>query len=287
MMKKLCIILFGNLVYGAAVAFFILPNGLITGGSTGLALFANYMFSIPVTVFVSFFNLIMFFLGLWILGKNFALTTLVSTLFYPFFLAIFQKLQLKIGLLTNDAMLATIFAGLFIGVGIGLVIRAGASTGGMDIPPLILQKKTGISVSISLYVFDTVILISQMFFSNREQILYGILLTCIYTFFLEKLLVYGKHQIQVKIISSEYEKINYAIQNQLDRGTTLLLAKGGYSNQNTCTILTILSQRELFHLNELVLSIDPNAFLIINQVNEVHGRGFTQSKEYHNPEDFL
>ena len=167
------------------------------------------------------------------------------------------------------------------------MIRAGASTGGMDIPPLILQKKTGISVSISLYVFDTVILISQMFFSNREQILYGILLTCIYTFFLEKLLVYGKHQIQVKIISSEYEKINYAIQNQLDRGTTLLLAKGGYSNQNTCTILTILSQRELFHLNELVLSIDPNAFLIINQVNEVHGRGFTQSKEYHNPEDFL
>ena len=112
-------------------------------------------------------------------------------------------------------------------------------------------------------------------------------MTGVQTCALPILLVYGKHQIQVKIISSEYEKINYAIQNQLDRGTTLLLAKGGYSNQNTCTILTILSQRELFHLNELVLSIDPNAFLIINQVNEVHGRGFTQSKEYHNPEDFL
>ncbi|MCX4269732.1 MAG: YitT family protein [Lachnospiraceae bacterium] len=286
-MKKLGTIVLGNLIYSSAVAFFILPNGLITGGTTGLALFTNYLFSVPIAAFIAVFNISMFILGLWILGKNFALTTLLSTFCYPFFLAIFQKIQLQIGLLTTDPLLATIFAGLLVGSGIGLVIRAGASTGGMDIPPLILQKKTGLSVSISLYLFDSMILILQMFFSNREQILYGILLVCIYTFFLEKLLVYGKRQMQVKIISSEYETINSAIQNKLDRGTTLLPAKGGYSNQNIYMIMTILSQRELFHLNELVLSIDPDAFLIVNQVNEVHGKGFTQSKEYHNPEDFL
>lgn len=286
-MKKLGTIVLGNLIYSSAVAFFILPNGLITGGTTGLALFTNYLFSVPIAAFIAVFNISMFFLGLWILGKNFALTTLLSTFCYPFFLAVFQKIQLQIGLLTTDPLLATIFAGLLVGSGIGLVIRAGASTGGMDIPPLILQKKTGLSVSISLYLFDSMILILQMFFSNREQILYGILLVCIYTFFLEKLLVYGKRQMQVKIISSEYETINSTIQNKLDRGTTLLPAKGGYSNQNIYMIMTILSQRELFHLNELVLSIDPDAFLIVNQVNEVHGKGFTQSKEYHNPEDFL
>ncbi len=286
-MKKLGTIVLGNLIYSSAVAFFILPNGLITGGTTGLALFTNYLFSVPIAAFIAVFNISMFILGLWILGKNFALTTLLSTFCYPFFLAVFQKIQLQIGLLTTDPLLATIFAGLLVGSGIGLVIRAGASTGGMDIPPLILQKKTGLSVSISLYLFDSMILILQMFFSNREQILYGILLVCIYTFFLEKLLVYGKRQMQVKIISSEYETINSAIQNKLDRGTTLLPAKGGYSNQNIYMIMTILSQRELFHLNELVLSIDPDAFLIVNQVNEVHGKGFTQSKEYHNPEDFL
>lgn len=285
-MKKLLQILLGNAVYGAAVAFFILPNGLITGGTTGLALSANYIADIPVTMFVSVFNICMFFLGLWILGKKFALTTLISTFIYPFFLAVFQKLQLRIGLLTTDKLLATIFAGLLIGVGIGMVIRAGASTGGMDIPPLVLQKKTGVSVSITLYVFDVMILVLQMLFSNREQILYGILLVCIYTFFLEKLLVYGKRQIQVKIISSQYETINRAIQTRLDRGTTLLLAKGGYSNQDTCAVMTIVSQRELFPLNELVLSIDSDAFLIINQVNEVHGRGFTQNKKYHEPGDF-
>ena len=286
-MKKLGTIVLGNLIYSSAVAFFILPNGLITGGTTGLALFTNYLFSVPIAAFIAVFNISMFILGLWILGKNFALTTLLSTFCYPFFLAVFQKIQLQIGLLTTDPLLATIFAGLLVGSGIGLVIRAGASTGGMDIPPLILQKKTGLSVSISLYLFDSMILILQMFFSNREQILYGILLVCIYTFFLEKLLVYGKRQMQVKIISSEYETINSAIQNKLDRGTTLLPAKGGYSNQNIYMIMTILSQRELFHLNELVLSIDPDAFLIVNQVNEVHGKGFTQSKEYHNPEDIL
>lgn len=285
-MKKILQILLGNAIYAAAIAFFVLPNHLLTGGTTGIALFANYAVGIPVTSFVTIFNITMFLIGLWVLGKPFALTTLLSTFSYPLFLQFFQFSQSHVGILTTDSLLATIFAGLLIGLGIGIVIRVGASTGGMDIPPLVLQKKTGISVSITMYLFDVIILILQMFFSNREEILYGILLVCIYTFFLEKLLVYGKRQIQVKIISTEYRKIKQSIQKQLDRGTTLFVSKGGYSGQDTNTILTVISQRELFHLNELVLSIDPDAFLIINQVNEVRGRGFTQSKEYHHPDDF-
>ena len=148
------IISLGNLIYTVAVAFFILPNNLITGGTTGLALFGQYMFHIPITAFVYVFNIAMFLLGAWVLGKAFALTTILSTFEYPFFLSILQLLSSRVGPLTDDRMLATLFAGAGIGIGLGLVIQAGASTGGMDIPPLVIEKKLGFPVSVSLYLFD-------------------------------------------------------------------------------------------------------------------------------------
>lgn len=279
-MKNFLLISLGNFIYAIAVAFFILPNDLITGGTTGLALFAQYTLHIPITAFVYIFNIAMFLLGAWVLGKAFALTTILSTFEYPFFLSILQIAAAHIGPLTSDKLLATIFAGVGIGVGIGMVIQAGASTGGMDIPPLVIQKKTGISVSITLYLFDFSILLLQMFIADREQVLYGILLVLMYTIILDKLLINGKRQIQLKIISPAYEAINKAIQADLDRGTTLLAIHGGYSGQSSNAVLTVVSPRELFKLQELVLRIDPEAFITINEVREVRGRGFTAQKKY-------
>ena len=189
--EKIIMILLGNLLYSFAIAFFILPSGLITGGTTGIALFVNYLTGFDISLFVLIFNIVMFIVGFLILGKTFALSTVLSSICYPFMLSLGQRLNLLMGDLTHDLILCTVFGGLLIGIGIGIVIRAGASTGGMDIPPLVLNKKLGINVSVSLYVFDFTILILQMFFSNREQILYGILLVCIYTFALEKVLIMG------------------------------------------------------------------------------------------------
>ena len=268
------IISLGNLIYTVAVAFFMLPNNLITGGTTGLALFGQYMFHIPITAFVYVFNIAMFLLGAWVLGKAFALTTILSTFEYPFFLSILQLLASRIGPLTDDRMLATLFAGAGIGIGLGLVIQAGASTGGMDIPPLVIEKKLGFPVSVG-------ILILQIFISDREQVLYGILLVVLYTLILDRMLINGKRQIQLKIISPEYHQINKRIQTDLDRGTTLLAIEGGYTGQSTYAVLTVVSPRELFKLQELIRDIDPNAFITINEVREVRGRGFSLQKEYH------
>ena len=270
------IISLGNLIYTVAVAFFILPNNLITGGTTGLALFGQYMFHIPITAFVYVFNIAMFLLGAWVLGKAFALTTILSTFEYPFFLSILQLLSSRVGPLTDDMMLATLFAGAGIGIGLGLVIQAGASTGGMDI-----EKKLGFPVSVSLYLFDFCILILQIFISDREQVLYGILLVVLYTVILDRLLINGKRQIQLKIISPEYQQINKKIQTDLDRGTTLLSIEGGYTGRPTYAVLTVVSPRELFKLQELIRATDPNAFITINEVREVRGRGFSLQKEYH------
>ncbi len=277
--KKIPIILLGNTLYALAVALFILPNKLITGGTTGLALVFQHQLGIPVSIFVGVFNIVMFVLGGIVLGKSFALTTIISTFYYPFILSIFEKL-FGGSRMTNDTMLATIFAGLLIGAGIGMVIRAGASTGGMDIPPLILNKKLKLSVSVTMSIFDCFILLTQMLFSSKEMILYGILLVLLYTMILDKVLMIGKNQMQIKIISEESEAISEMIRTRLDRGTTLLYSEGGHTRKKSYAVLTIVSNRELSKINDLTMEIDPKAFMIINKVNEVRGRGFTLHKEY-------
>lgn len=279
-LNKMAMILGGNFLYAFAVAYFILPMGLITGGTTGIAIFIQHYTGMEISLFVSIFNILMFILGAWVLGWKFAMTTLVSTIVYPCFLTFCQWLVGYTGMLTQDAMLSTVFAGLMIGVGIGLVIREGASTGGMDIPPLVINKKTGISVAFVLNALDIMILLLQISFSDREEVLYGILLVCIYTYVLEKMLVSGKSKTQIKIISEKYEQINEAIAKTLDRGTTLYEIEGGYTRKEMYAILTVVNQRELFQVNELAQKIDPDAFIIIGQVKEVRGRGFTKGKKY-------
>jgi uncharacterized membrane-anchored protein YitT (DUF2179 family) len=277
--KKIALILFGNTVYAMAVTMFILPNGLITGGTTGLALLFYHQTGIPITMFVSVFNIAMFILGAVVLGRAFTLTTLVSTFYYPFILGILQKVTVLQDM-TSDHLLSAIYAGIMIGLSIGIVIKAGASTGGMDIPPLVLNKKFGFSVSIVMYGFDFTILLSQILFANKEQVLYGILLVMIYTVVLDKVLLLGQSRTQVKIVSEKYLEINQMIIQRLDRGSTLIHAETGYYHNKNLVVLTVISNRELPKLNDLVLSIDPRAFMIINRVNEVKGHGFTMDKIY-------
>lgn len=275
--KKIFFVLLGNTIYAAGLATFVLPTGLITGGTTGLGLIANHYIGLPIEVFAAGFNIVMFILAILVLGKSFALTSLISTFYFPFILGVVQKID---GLqnLTNDPMLCTIFAGVSIGVGIGMVIKAGASTGGMDIPPLIFNKKMGLPVSVGLYVFDFAILIGQMFFRDKEKSLYGILLVMIYTVLVDKVLLMGKTQMQVKIMSRQYREINEMIHKKLDRGTTLYKTESGYLHEDGFSVMTVVSNRELPKLNQLVMEIDDKAFMVISQVSEVKGRGFTLHK---------
>ena len=277
--KNILWILAGNTAYALAVVMFILPGGLITGGTTGLALFFYHQLGIPIQAFVTVFNVTMFLVGAAVLGNTFALTTVISTFYYPLILSVFQKLPV-LGKVTDDSLLAVIFAGLLIGGGIGVVIRSGASTGGMDIPPLVLNKKTGVSVSGAMNVMDTAILLLQIVCSDREKVLYGILLVLIYTSVLNKVLLLGQAKMQVKIVSEHYEEINQAIASELDRGVTLFRSRTGHLKRDGYVVMSVVNNRELVQMNQLIQKIDPQAFIVIHQVNEVRGRGFTLKKEY-------
>lgn len=276
---NIAMILAGNALMALGIVMFILPNDLMTGGTTGLSLIVEHYMSIPITIFVFIFNCVMFLTGLLLLGKAFAMTTLLSTFFYPVALGFFQKFSFITDGITDDRLLASLFGGVMIGTSLGIVLRAGASTGGMDIPPLILNKRFGFSVSAMLYVFDFIILLGQMLFSDKEAILYGILLVMTYTVVLDKVLVFGRAQTQVKIVSRNAEEINEAIHQKMDRGSTLIHTATGYLKKEQDMIMTVISNRQLTQLNQLVMEIDPKAFMIVAKVNEVSGKGFTIPKK--------
>lgn len=276
-----CVIL-GNIIYALAVKFFLIPGGLVTGGSTGIALAVSHLTGFSVSGFVLIFNVLMLFAGLAILGKRFALTTIISTFTYPVALGALDSM-FPTAFVTDDIILCTVFSGLGIGLAVGIVIRAGASTGGMDVPPLILQRLFKIPVSVSLYVFDTCILLAQAFFTGADKILYGIVLVMIYTAVIDKIMMMGTSQTEIKIISEKSDEIKAAIAQEVDRGTTALFGRGGYLNRETKVILSVVSNREVPKVRRIVHEIDPACFMTVSKITQVNGRGFSLGKVYKEP----
>ena len=278
-MLSLLMVLLGNVVYALSVKLFLLPANLISCGTTGIALVVNHVTGIPISGFIFVFNMVMLAVGWWILGRKFAMTTVLSSLFYPIALELLNHLLGDVHI-TEDILLNTLFAGLGLGGSLGIVIRAGASTGGMDIPPLVLKKLFHIPVSVSLWAFDFCIMLSQMMFHKAEDLLYGILLLFVISFALNKMLLMGTSRTEVKIVSQHASQIRDAILSKIDRGVTMLHGEGGYLRRDTEMILSVVSNHELPKIEQLARGIDPHCFMIVTRVTEVWGRGFTYSKHY-------
>ena len=278
-LMSLVMVLLGNLLYAFTVKLFLLPANLISCGTNGIAFVVNHLTGIPLTGFIFVFNMVMLAIGWWILGKKFAMTTVLSSALYPILLEILNRVLGDVSI-TEDLLLNTLFSGLGLGMALGIVIRAGASTGGMDIPPLVLKKLFHIPVSASLWAFDFCIMLCQMTFHKGEDLLYGILMLMVISFALNKVLLLGTSKTEVKIVSQQAGTIRDAILSKVDRGVTLIHGEGGYLRQKTEIILSVVSNHELPKIEQLARGIDPDCFMIVTRVTEVWGRGFTYSKHY-------
>ena len=272
-------IIAGSALYALTVVLFLVPSGLITGGATGIALGVNRALGLPVSGVLFVININMLVLGWIVLGRRFALTTIASTILSPVFLALWEHVVGDF-VLTDDLVLNTIFAGLGVGISLGITIRTGASTGGMDIPPLVLNKFFHLPVSATMMVFDMLILCLQAAFSPLQQCLYGIVLVIVYTIVLDKVLIFGTTRTEVKIISEYADEIRQTIFSELDRGVTILHGEGGYSRDSEQVLLSVISNRQLPKLEKLAHAIDPACFIIVSHVTEVSGRGFSLEKDY-------
>ena len=269
------IIIIGNFILALGLCAFITPVGLITGGASGIGIAIKSLININISYTVYAINIIMFIIGYFYFGKKFATGTLLSTFLYPTFLAVLEKVP-QLQNITNDVLLSTLYAGLCIGLGLGLVLRVGASTGGMDIPPLIINKKTGISIAWLINIFDCIILVFQVVFCpiTIEQVLYGITVVIITTIVMDKVIMLGETKVQVTIISPKWQEIRKIVFDDINRGCTLLNVTTGYQ-KNQFAVMSVVSKRELHLLNEMILNIDPTAFIISNETHSVKGRGFT------------
>ena len=264
----------GNVSNALAVAAFIVPNSILIGGSTGISLTLQHAFGLELTVTVFAFNVLFFVLGAWVLGKKFALSTVASTLLYPALLALFQRIP-GIDALTENDLLAAIFAGLLLGIGIGLIVRQGASTGGTDILAMVLNKFTHAPVAVLLYVVDFIVLGMQAFFCTSEQILYGVLSLLITTAVMNQVVLFGQAQLQLLIVSEKYEALREKLLRDLDVGVSMIDNETGLGKKRRMAVLCVIPQRKLYAANELIRQIDVNAFTMISRVKEVKGRGFS------------
>ena len=278
-MISLAMVLLGNTLYALAVKLFLLPAQLMSCGTTGIGLVVNRLTGLPLSLFILVFNVAMLCLGWWGLGRQFALTTVFSSLYYPVALEVLERVMGEVTVTANP-MLNVLFAGMGIGLSLGMVMRGGASTGGMDIPPLVLRKYFHIPVSVSLWAFDFCILLAQMMYNHLEDLLYGILLIMVISFSLNKVLLLGTSRTEVKIVSESSAMIREAILSRVDRGVTILHGEGGYLHTPTEVILSVVSNHEMPKIEQLARDIDPNCFIIVSRVTEVWGRGFSQGKHY-------
>ena len=277
-LETIICVLLGNIALAVAVGAFIVPHGIITGGSTRIALTINHYIKGNLSVMIFIVNILLFILGTIVLGKKFALTTLVSTVVYPVFLSIVQAIP-GITKLTDHIMLASLYGGAVLGLGIGLVVRVGASTGGTDILALVLHKWFHIPLAVFIYMVDFSVLLCQAFFSNSEQILYGILVLVVAAMALNRVMLMGQSQIQLFIITEKYEEVKEKVLKEIDAGVTMVHIETGYGAKQQKGVLCVIPNRKLYSVNQVVQSVDPKAFITITQINEVRGRGFTIERD--------
>ena len=284
--KLLLALIIGNFIYSLGVIAFIKSNGLITGGVTGISLFLHYLFEkIPVSVFSLVLNLMFFFFGWLVLGKKFALSTLASTIISPACIGILELFDFSF-LMLDDLWLSIICGGVLIGLGLGIIMREGASTGGVDIIAILINRRFKfITIGVAISVIDILILLVQLTMKPIEFIIYGIVLAGVYSFVIDKVIMAGNDRVELKIISKKKDEIKQIILNEFDRGVTLIHTKTGYLEEECDMILSVISYRELMRFRERINEIDPIAFMIISKVSEVNGHGFSLAKKYLSKQD--
>lgn len=277
-LKILISILLGNALLAFAICAFVVPNGFMLGGSTGIALAVQHIApGIPLSVSTAVINAVLFVLGWVCMGRQFAGASALSTVVYPVFMAVFEGLPLGT-MFQADVLTCALFASVLAGLGIGIVVRVGGSTGGMDIPPCILQKYKGIPVGNSLMFFDSVIVILQVLLGGLEGVLHSILILFLISAVVNRTVISGERKVQIIIISPDYERIRQEILQTLDSGATMLNIETGYTAESQKAVFCVTYTKKYPAVRDAALRVDPKAFIVTTEVKNVNGRGYTLAR---------
>ena len=262
----------GTFILAIAVETFIIPYRILSGGVAGIAVALQPLLHVSATLIANSVLIILLIIGSFILGKEFLKNTVLSCIAYPIFTSILNG---RVNVVV-DPILASFYGGLIAGAGVGIVLKTGASTGGMDIPPLIINKLTGIKLSTLVLITDFLTVLLGLFVYDLSAVLLGLVSVFMTSVAISKVLtINGTVSKAVQIISVKYEDILKEIDVQLERGATLLQGYGSYTGEEKRIILCVVSERQYGTLIEIVKEIDPSAFIITTDATDMHGEGFT------------
>lgn len=276
-------ILVGNGLLALSVEGFIVPHNIIMGGTTGIGIVVSNILPVDMATVVLVLNGLLLLLGWAVLGWKLVTSTVASSLLYPALLALIRRIP-GINAMTDNTLMAALFGGALMGAALGIVMRAGSSTGGMDIAGLVLHRWTHIPLSVCVYFWDVIIIGGQALFAGAaEPILYGLVVLILQSIVLDKVMILGQAQIQLLIITQQYEPLRRALLTQLQAGVTLFPIETGALHEKQMSVMCVIPHRKLFAAKELIRTIDPAAFITITQVKEVRGRGFTMERLFRLP----
>ena len=278
-LRKFFIINVGVFIVSIALHFFLVPDELAVGGSTGLAILISSAFpNISMSGILLVINSILLVIGLFALGKVFGVYTIYSTFATSFFLKLLEVFYPMNGPLTDDIFIDLFFGILIRSIGLAFVLNEGASTGGTDIIGMIVKKYTNFSIGAGLAFSDGLITLGALIIYGPKIGMYSLFGVFMNSVMVDKILAGFDSKFSLTISSDKIEEINDFILNDIERGSTIYNAEGGYSHDNRIILTTVVSRKDYIRLKNYVAEIDQSAFVYVSQVNEVSGIGFTLEK---------
>lgn len=306
MLLGLIFVLIGNLFLAFGTAIFLTKLNIVSGGLSGVGIimqhhFGKYFGGQVIDIVVLIFTWVLWLVGLFVVGKEFALKTLASSIIYPFALALFLRVPIFIELSESicyygiteftdgvpdlvpigNLLLCGLFGGVFVGAGVASCFVGGGSTGGVDVIIAIIAKYTPVRESVSSFLIDGTIIVLGMIFIPKNVVpsLCGILAAFVTALLIEFIYVGSQTSFQVDIISEKWEEISNYAQNELLRGATIIRAEGGYQGEPRVILRIVFDKKQYRKIRNFIAKIDPKAFVTFTQTNAVYGEGFKVNKK--------
>ncbi len=274
--RKIIMVMIGAMIMAVGLELFLVPNQIMDGGIVGISIIMSHLLSLPLGLFIFVLNIPFIFLGYKQLGKTFAILTGIG---------ITTLSVTTIGLhnlepFTTDSLLATVFGGIVLGVGVGIVIRYGGSLDGTEILAILFNRKLPFSVGEIVMFMNVIIFSAAGFIFSWQQAMYSIMAYYIASKMIDVVIQGLEESKSIYIISDETDEIGQAIMDRLGRGVTFLHGEGAYTGDNKKVIFTVITRIEESKLKTIVEEIDPHAFLAIGNIAEVSGGRF-KKKDIH------
>ncbi len=273
--KNIFFILFGAAIFSFGLVHFNMQNHLAEGGFTGLTLIIYQLTGFNPSYSNLILNIPLFFIGWKYLGRTSFYYTIIGTVGLSLWIWVFGKYQIQMPL-GDDLILVALFAGVFIGVGLGIIFRYGGTTGGVDIIARFAHKLLGMNMGRSIFIFDVcVIALSIVTYLSYREAMYTLVAVFISARVIDFIQEGAYSARGAMIISEKNDEIAEKIMKEMERGVTVLNGYGYFTKQERKVLYCVVSKNELFRLKSAITSVDPHAFVSVSEVNDVLGEGFT------------